>query len=84
MELPHTRLKDLEKGELLIFKEIEWQTLRLEAQSTKEKHLAPLRLLANQTKARVVIKKKLSGQKLFISLNLYLTSASLDSFSSLF
>jgi len=35
----------------------------LEAQSTLERHLAPLRLLTNQAKARVVIKKKLSGNQ---------------------
>ena len=27
--LPHTRLKDLERGEVLIFKELSWQTVRL-------------------------------------------------------
>lgn len=64
-DLTHTRLKDVEKGEVLTFKEIEWQTLRLEAQSTSDRHLAPLRLLTNQARARVVLKKKISGIQSF-------------------
>jgi len=54
------------KGETLIFKEMSWQTLRLEARSTSDLHLAPLRLLTNQAKARIVIKKKLSGKALLL------------------
>jgi hypothetical protein len=56
-----TRLKDAEKGQLLIFKELEWQTVRIEAKSTIDKNLTPLRLLTNQARCRIVIKKRLSG-----------------------
>lgn len=68
VDLSGTRLKDMRKGETLIFKEMEWQTLRLEARSTSDSHLAPLRLLANQAKARIVIKKRLIGEAVFLSL----------------
>lgn len=56
-----TRLKNPQKGQLLIFKELEWQTVRIEAKSTRDKNLTPLRLLTNQARCRIVIKKRLSG-----------------------
>ncbi|KAK4305254.1 hypothetical protein Pmani_022841, partial [Petrolisthes manimaculis] len=42
-DLRSTRLKDPERGELLIFKELSWQTLRREARSTKDPALTPTR-----------------------------------------
>ncbi|CAG7723422.1 unnamed protein product [Allacma fusca] len=60
VDLQGTRLKCMERGETLVFKAMEWQTLRLEARSTSDRNLAPLRLLTNQAKAHIVIKKKLS------------------------
>lgn len=60
MDLPMTRLKNPEKGQILIFKELQWQTVRIEAKSTKDKNLTPLRLLTNQARCRFVIKKRLS------------------------
>lgn len=57
-----TRLKNPQKGQLLIFKELEWQTVRIEAKSTIDKNLTPLRLLTNQARCRIVIKKRLSGK----------------------
>ncbi|XP_018565221.1 UHRF1-binding protein 1-like [Anoplophora glabripennis] len=73
-ELRMTRLKNPEKGQLLIFKELEWQTVRIEAKSTKDKNLTPLRLLTNQARCRIVIKKRLSdcfilGSRLVIILD---------------
>lgn len=59
-ELRYTRLKDPTRGLILIFKELSWQTVRIEASSTKDKNLTPLRLLTNQAKCRITIKKKLS------------------------
>lgn len=59
-ELKYTRLKDPIRGLILIFKELSWQTVRIEASSTKDKNLTPLRLLTNQAKCRITIKKKLS------------------------
>ncbi|CAG9767009.1 unnamed protein product [Ceutorhynchus assimilis] len=74
MELPMTRLKNPEKGQLLIFKELQWQTVRIEAKSTKDNNLTPLRLLTNQARCRITIKKRLSdcfilGSRLVIILD---------------
>ncbi|XP_043268359.1 UHRF1-binding protein 1 isoform X2 [Venturia canescens] len=59
-DLRMTRVKDPERGQLLIFKELEWQTVRIEAQSTKDRALTPLRLLTNQARCRITIKKRIS------------------------
>lgn len=59
-DLRVTRLKDPTKGTLLIFKELSWQTVRIEASSTQDTTLTPLRLLTNQARCRITIKKKLS------------------------
>ncbi|XP_037024390.1 UHRF1-binding protein 1-like isoform X3 [Bradysia coprophila] len=59
-DLRVTRLKDPVRGLLLIFKELSWQTVRIEASSTQDKTLTPLRLLTNQARCRITIKKKLS------------------------
>ena len=58
--LPHTRLKDLERGEVLIFKELSWQTVRIEARSTVATELTPLRLITNQARCRMTLKKRMS------------------------
>ncbi|XP_031623665.1 UHRF1-binding protein 1-like isoform X3 [Contarinia nasturtii] len=59
-DLRVTRLKDTVNGHLLIFKELSWQTVRIEASSTQDKSLTPLRLLTNEARCRITIKKKLS------------------------
>ncbi|XP_043506054.1 UHRF1-binding protein 1-like isoform X9 [Polistes fuscatus] len=59
-DLRTTRLKDPDRGQLLIFKELEWQTVRIEAQSTKDTNLTPLRLLTNQARCLITIKKRIS------------------------
>ncbi len=60
-----TRVKDDTRGEVLIFKEAEWQTLRIEANALggSDPNLAttPLRLIANLSKIRITIKKRLIG-----------------------
>ena len=60
-----TRVKDTDRGELLIFKELSWQTVRIEAKSTMSEDLTPLRLITNQARCRITIKKKLSGKLYF-------------------
>ena len=60
-DLRMTRVKDVDRGELLIFKELSWQTVRIEAKSTMSEDLTPLRLITNQARCRITIKKKLSG-----------------------
>ena len=71
-----TRIKNELIGEVMIFKEAEWQTLRIEANAldTGDPTLAttPLRLIANQSKIRITIKKSLTGEH---SLTLRLLSA---------
>ena len=63
-DLRMTRVKDTDKNELLIFKELSWQTVRIEAKSTMSEDLTPLRLITNQARCRITIKKKLSGKTL--------------------
>lgn len=58
-DLRVTRLKDTIHGHLLIFKELSWQTVRIEASSTQFKNLTPLRLLTNQASCKITIKKKM-------------------------
>jgi len=58
--LTHTRLKDLERGEVLVFKELSWQTVRIEARSTVATDLTPLRLITNQARVRITLKKRMS------------------------
>ena len=64
-DLRMTRVKDTDRGELLIFKELSWQTVRIEAKSTMSEDLTPLRLITNQARCRITIKKKLSGKQMF-------------------
>ena len=59
-DLRMTRVKDTDKGELLIFKELSWQTVRIEAKSTINDDLTPLRLITNQARCRITIKKKIA------------------------
>lgn len=59
-DLRLTKLKEPKKGQILIFKELQWQTVRIEASSTEDKDLPPLRLLTNFTRCRITIKKRLS------------------------
>ncbi|XP_059481044.1 bridge-like lipid transfer protein family member 3B isoform X3 [Neocloeon triangulifer] len=59
-DLRMTRVKDTVRGEILLFKEVEWQTVRIEAKSTENPTLTPLRLLTNQARCRITIKKRLS------------------------
>ncbi|KAK7794549.1 hypothetical protein R5R35_009669 [Gryllus longicercus] len=59
-DLRVTRVKEVGRGQILIFKELQWQTVRIEAKSTKDENLSPLRLLTNQAHCRITIKKRLS------------------------
>ena len=60
-DLRMTRLKENGKGQVLVFKELEWQTLKIEAKSMRDENLTPLRLLTNQARCRITIKKRLTG-----------------------
>lgn len=50
---------------MLTFKEINWQMIRIEADATQSSHLeimcAPVRLITNQSKIRVTLKRRVSA-----------------------
>ncbi|XP_029969105.1 bridge-like lipid transfer protein family member 3B isoform X2 [Salarias fasciatus] len=61
-DLRFTRIHDPQRGEVLTFKEISWQMIRIEAdaiQSAEHDMLsAPIRLITNQSKIRVTLKRR--------------------------
>ncbi|KAH7642845.1 uhrf1-binding protein 1-like protein [Dermatophagoides farinae] len=61
-DLSKTRIRDPNRGQVLIFKHIEWQTLRFVAKSESKTAIgqAPLRLIANQASCRITLKKRLA------------------------
>ncbi|MEQ2302143.1 hypothetical protein AMECASPLE_003571 [Ameca splendens] len=62
-DLRSTRIQDPQRGEILTFKEISWQMIRIEAdaiQSAEHEMLsAPIRLITNQSKIRVTLKRRM-------------------------
>ncbi|XP_073940301.1 bridge-like lipid transfer protein family member 3B isoform X2 [Castor canadensis] len=62
-DLRFTRIQDPQRGEVLTFKEMNWQMIRIEADATQSSHLeimcAPVRLITNQSKIRVTLKRRL-------------------------
>lgn len=58
-ELSLTRIKDPNRSQILLFKIVEWQTMRLEAKCLTDPLQAPLRLITNHAQCRLTIKKKL-------------------------
>ncbi|XP_075967519.1 bridge-like lipid transfer protein family member 3B isoform X2 [Anarhichas minor] len=62
-DLRFTRIQDPQRGEILTFKEISWQMIRIEAdaiQSAEHEILsAPIRLITNQSKIRVTLKRRI-------------------------
>ena len=61
-DLRQSRIRNEVDGEILLFKEIDWQTTRIEANAKDNDQTTPLRLIANQSKIRIILKKKLSGE----------------------
>ncbi|KAG7460347.1 hypothetical protein JOB18_023998 [Solea senegalensis] len=62
-DLRFTRIQDPQRGEMLTFKEISWQMIRIEAdaiQSAEHDMLsAPIRLITNQSRIRVTLKRRI-------------------------
>ncbi|XP_072327642.1 bridge-like lipid transfer protein family member 3B isoform X3 [Scyliorhinus torazame] len=62
-DLRFTRIQDPQRGEVLTFKEITWQMIRIEADAIQsEEHdilSAPVRLITNQSKMKVSLKRRL-------------------------
>lgn len=60
--LSNTRLKDDKRGEVIIFKEASWQSLKIDVDAlAAAAQTMPLHLVSSQAKVRIAIKKKLSG-----------------------
>ncbi|XP_041113224.1 UHRF1-binding protein 1-like isoform X2 [Polyodon spathula] len=61
-DLRFTRIHDPQRGEILTFKEISWQMIRIEADAIQsgdhEILSAPVRLITNQSKIRVTLKRR--------------------------
>ncbi|KAG7456238.1 hypothetical protein MATL_G00249590 [Megalops atlanticus] len=62
-DLRFTRIQDPQRGEILTFKEISWQMIRIEADAIQsgdhEVLSAPIRLITNQSKIRVTLKRRI-------------------------
>lgn len=62
-DLQFTRIQDPQRGEILTFKEISWQMIRIEADAIQsavhEMISAPIRLITNQSKLRVTLKRRM-------------------------
>uniref|UniRef100_A0A8D0B1D5 Bridge-like lipid transfer protein family member 3A n=1 Tax=Salvator merianae TaxID=96440 RepID=A0A8D0B1D5_SALMN len=62
-DLRFTRITDSHRGEVLTFKEISWQTLRIEADATEtgeqDPITTPLRLITNQGRMQISLKRKM-------------------------
>ncbi|XP_034978050.1 bridge-like lipid transfer protein family member 3A isoform X1 [Zootoca vivipara] len=61
-DLRFTRITDSNRGEVLTFKELTWQTLRIEADATEngdqDPVTTPLRLITNQGRIQISLKRK--------------------------
>ncbi|KAK6303496.1 hypothetical protein J4Q44_G00259500 [Coregonus suidteri] len=77
-DLRYTRITDPKRGEVLTFKEINWQSLRIEADAIESEdqdlNSTPLRLITNQGRIRIALKRRLKdcnvlASKLFFILD---------------
>ncbi|XP_053706359.1 bridge-like lipid transfer protein family member 3A [Synchiropus splendidus] len=77
-DLRYTRVTDPKRGEVLTFKEINWQTLRIEADAIESDDQdlgsTPLRLITNQGRIRIALKRRIKdcnvlASKLFFILD---------------
>ncbi|XP_029994461.1 UHRF1-binding protein 1 [Sphaeramia orbicularis] len=77
-DLRYTRITDPKRGEVLTFKEINWQSLRIEADAIESDDQdlgnTPLRLITNQGRIRIALKRRIKdcnvlASKLFFILD---------------
>lgn len=77
-DLRYTRITDPKRGEVLTFKEINWQSLRIEADAIEgddqDLGSTPLRLITNQGRIRIALKRRIKdcnvlASKLFFILD---------------
>lgn len=63
-ELKYTFVRDAQSDQILLFKEISWETTRLEADGLKDLQLTPVKLITNACRVRITLKKRLSGESI--------------------
>uniref|UniRef100_A0A3B3R8W9 Bridge-like lipid transfer protein family member 3A n=1 Tax=Paramormyrops kingsleyae TaxID=1676925 RepID=A0A3B3R8W9_9TELE len=75
-DLRYTRITDPRRGEVLTFKEINWQSLRIEADAmeSQEQDLGstPLRLITNQGRIRIALKRRVKDCNVLASKLLFI------------
>ncbi|XP_061699850.1 bridge-like lipid transfer protein family member 3A [Syngnathoides biaculeatus] len=75
-DLRSTRITDPTRGEVLTFKEINWQTLRIEADAIESDDQdlgsTPLRLITNQGRIRIALKRRIKDCNVLASKLLFI------------
>lgn len=75
-DLRFTRITDPHRGEVLTFKEITWQTLRIEADATdsgdQDPVTTPLRLITNQGRIQIALKRRTKDSNVIASKLMFL------------
>uniref|UniRef100_A0A8C8FSN9 UHRF1-binding protein 1 n=1 Tax=Oncorhynchus tshawytscha TaxID=74940 RepID=A0A8C8FSN9_ONCTS len=75
-DLRYTRITDPKRGEVLTFKEINWQSLRIEADAieSEDQDLGsiPLRLITNQGRIRIALKRRVKDCNVLASKLLFI------------
>uniref|UniRef100_A0A3B3VFE5 Bridge-like lipid transfer protein family member 3A n=1 Tax=Poecilia latipinna TaxID=48699 RepID=A0A3B3VFE5_9TELE len=75
-DLRYTRVTDPKRGEVLTFKEINWQTLRIEADAIESDDQdlgsTPLRLITNQGRIRIALKRRIKDCNVLASKLLFI------------
>uniref|UniRef100_A0A3Q4H8M7 Bridge-like lipid transfer protein family member 3A n=1 Tax=Neolamprologus brichardi TaxID=32507 RepID=A0A3Q4H8M7_NEOBR len=75
-DLRYTRITDPKRGEVLTFKEINWQTLRIEADAIEsddqDLSSTPLRLITNQGRIRIALKRRIKDCNVLASKLLFI------------
>ncbi|XP_061841349.1 bridge-like lipid transfer protein family member 3A isoform X1 [Nerophis lumbriciformis] len=75
-DLRNTRIPDPKRGEVLTFKEINWQTLRIEADAIESDDQdlgsTPLRLITNQGRIRIALKRRIKDCNVLASKLLFI------------
>uniref|UniRef100_A0A3Q3NIA3 Bridge-like lipid transfer protein family member 3A n=1 Tax=Mastacembelus armatus TaxID=205130 RepID=A0A3Q3NIA3_9TELE len=75
-DLRYTRITDPRRGEVLTFKEINWQSLRIEADAIEgddqDLGSTPLRLITNQGRIRIALKRRIKDCNVLASKLLFI------------
>ncbi|XP_070695434.1 bridge-like lipid transfer protein family member 3A [Pempheris klunzingeri] len=75
-DLRYTRVTDPKRGEVLTFKEINWQSLRIEADAIESEDQdlgsTPLRLITNQGRIRIALKRRIKDCNVLASKLLFI------------